>query len=69
MQRPSFNGAVWHSVLCNNGSCPQVAYRDGHVAVRNSDDGDNGPIVVFPADEWDGFVKALEGFTSDKLES
>ncbi|SNT46992.1 protein of unknown function [Streptosporangium subroseum] len=69
MKRPTFQGAVWKTIPCNGGQCPQIAYQDGYVGVRNSEDGDDGPLVVFSADEWDGFVVGISGFTSDKLES
>jgi hypothetical protein len=69
MARPTFKGAVWHPIACNNGQCPQVALQNDWVGIRNSEDGDDGPMVAFPRDEWDGFVAAISGFTSDKLES
>jgi hypothetical protein len=69
MARPTFKGAFWHPIICNGGNCPQVAFQDDWVGIRNSEDGDDGPVVAFHRDEWDGLVVGLSGFTSDKLEN
>lgn len=68
MRRSTFQGAAWKTIPCDGGQCPRIAYRDGHVGVRNSEDGDDGPPVVFSADEWGGFGGGTSGFTGDKPE-
>ncbi|GIH89993.1 hypothetical protein Psi01_06230 [Planobispora siamensis] len=66
MQRPTFQGSFWHT-LCNNGQCPQVAREGEWIALRNSADGENGPVVVFHVDEWDELAANIGDFTSEKL--
>ena len=39
--------------------CVEVAYKDGHVAIRNSAD-PNKTIVVFTSNEWSAFVKGVK---------
>ncbi|WP_169982101.1 DUF397 domain-containing protein [Microbispora sp. H10836] len=58
--QPSFDDAVWQTARrCTNGNCVEVAYRDGHVAVRNSKAGPSDSIVVFTQHEWTTFLDAV----------
>lgn len=50
--------AVWKKATRstgNGGSCVEVAYVDGQVAVRDSKNPD-GAVLVFTPAEWDAFV-------------
>jgi hypothetical protein len=48
--------AVWRtSTLCNNGTCLEVAFIDGGVAIRDSKNR-QGPILQFASSEWEAFV-------------
>jgi hypothetical protein len=64
---PAFHGVTWHAA-CNNGSCVEVAYDDGWIAVRDGKD-DGGPILVYSGAEWESFIGAAkEGrFDLDRL--
>jgi uncharacterized protein DUF397 len=42
----------------NSGSCVEVAFVDGAVALRSSD-GPDGPIVVYSDDEWRTFIEGV----------
>ncbi|MEW9532731.1 DUF397 domain-containing protein [Microbispora sp. NPDC049125] len=55
MMRPTFEGAVWHSI-CNGGNCVQVAFQAEWVALRDGKAGEKGPILTFTAEEWRAFV-------------
>jgi prepilin-type processing-associated H-X9-DG protein len=49
-------GAVWRkSARSGSNGCVEVAFADGHVAVRDSKDR-QGPVLVFTAAEWRAFV-------------
>jgi hypothetical protein len=52
-------GAVWKKSTRSNGSgnCVEVATNlPGIVAVRDTKDGGNGPVLIFTPAEWDAFV-------------
>jgi uncharacterized protein DUF397 len=53
-------GAQWrkssHSAM--NG-CLEVAFVQGHVAVRDSKDRGNGPVLMFAAHEWTAFLTGV----------
>jgi hypothetical protein len=52
----SLDHAVWRtSTLCNNGTCLEVAFIDGGVAIRDSKNR-QGPILQFASSEWEAFV-------------
>lgn len=53
--------------FCNNGSCVEVAYLDDddQVAVRDSKDHD-GPMLIFTATEWDGFLSGVRDGQFDR---
>jgi prepilin-type processing-associated H-X9-DG protein len=50
------NGATWHkSTYSATNGCVEVAFVDGHVAVRDSKDR-HGPVLVFTPVEWKAFL-------------
>jgi hypothetical protein len=50
------NGATWHkSTYSAENGCVEVAFVDGHIAVRDSKD-QHGPILVFTPVEWRAFL-------------
>jgi prepilin-type processing-associated H-X9-DG protein len=59
MVEVDLSNAVWrksrHSA--SNG-CVEIAFVDGHVAVRDSKDR-QGPVLVFTPIEWDAFVAGV----------
>ena len=40
--------------------CVEVAFLDGHVAMRDSKDRD-GPVLVFASEDWEKFLGELAG--------
>jgi Domain of unknown function (DUF397) len=46
------------STACANGTCVEVAYVDGLVALRDSKD-QLGPVLHFTASEWRSFVAGV----------
>lgn len=57
------SGTVWRKSSCStnhgdNGACVEVAFAGVGVAVRDSKNRD-GTVLVFPADQWSGFLTAL----------
>ncbi|MEU7916748.1 DUF397 domain-containing protein [Microbispora bryophytorum] len=58
--RPTFRGTVWRRA-CTGGECVEVAYEDGWVGVRDGKQGNDGPVLVFTAEEWRGFVEDVKG--------
>jgi hypothetical protein len=57
---PDLSHAVWKKSSRSSASsaCVEVAVLDGAVAVRDSKD-PHGPVLVFGADEWAGFLAAV----------
>jgi prepilin-type processing-associated H-X9-DG protein len=50
------NRATWHKSTYSGGNgCVEVAFVDGHVAVRDSKDR-HGPVLVFTPVEWKAFL-------------
>jgi prepilin-type processing-associated H-X9-DG protein len=48
--------AVWRkSTQSHTNGCVEVAFVDGHVAVRDSKDR-SGPVLVFTSFEWEAFL-------------
>jgi hypothetical protein len=43
----------------NGGDCVEVADATGRVLVRDTKDHDNGPVLSFPAAEWNRFTRAI----------
>ena len=57
--KPDLTGAEWKKSTRSNGSgaCVEVATNlHGIVAVRDTKDGANGPVLTFTPAEWDAFV-------------
>jgi prepilin-type processing-associated H-X9-DG protein len=50
------SAAVWRkSTLSRDNGCVEVAFLDGHVAVRDSKDR-HGPVLLFTPAEWEAFL-------------
>ena len=50
------SAAVWEkSTWSGSNGCVEVAFVDGHVAVRDSKHR-GGPVLVFTPNEWDAFI-------------
>ena len=50
------SAAVWRkSTLSRDNGCVEVAFPDGHVAVRDSKDR-HGPVLLFTPAEWEAFL-------------
>lgn len=60
-------GAVWRKSTYSgpDGNCVEVAFlADGNVAVRDTKDHGNGPVLAFAPGEWAEFLSGIsaEGF-------
>ena len=56
-------GASWRKCSRSNAqaNCVEVAFcRDGDVAVRDTKDAGQGPVMFFTPGEWDAFVAGVE---------
>lgn len=52
--------AIWQkSAYSANGACVEVAFVNGHVAVRDSKD-QLGPVLMFTTPEWEAFIKGVQ---------
>ncbi|WP_433197657.1 DUF397 domain-containing protein [Nocardia sp. CA-107356] len=57
-----FTGAVWRKSTHSgpDGNCVEVAFLvDGNVAVRDTKDNGNGPLLAFAPGEWDAFLTGV----------
>lgn len=56
------SGAIWRTSRYSsaNGSCVEVAFTDGIVAVRDSKDPSQSPLIFHPA-HWDAFLSGTTG--------
>ena len=57
--KPDLTGAAWQKSTRSNGAgeCVEVATNlPGIVAVRDTKDQGNGPVLIFTPAEWDAFV-------------
>ncbi|ONM46495.1 DUF397 domain-containing protein [Nocardia donostiensis] len=55
-------GAVWRKSTYSgpDGNCVEVAFLgDGNVAVRDTKDHGNGPILAFAPGEWNAFLTGI----------
>jgi hypothetical protein len=62
-------GAVWKKSTRSgaNGQCVEVAMNlPGIVAVRDTKDKGNGPVLIFTPAEWDAFVGGAKDGEFDK---
>ena len=70
MRRPDFSTGRWRkSTVSGDGGCLQVAYTEGMIGLRDSKDGDDGPILVFSEREWSAFLAGARSgeFDLDEL--
>ncbi|MDG4767700.1 DUF397 domain-containing protein [Solwaraspora sp. WMMD406] len=52
-----FAGARWRkSNLSMTGECVEVAYAGGLIGVRDSKQGEAGPVLAFTSGEWAAFL-------------
>ena len=57
--RVDLSRAVWQkSSYSQSGSCVEVAFVDGAIAVRDSKDR-GGPTLVYTPDEWTAFLAGV----------
>ena len=60
MMQPDFSRAQWRkSTISGDGGCLKVAYAGGMIGLRDSKDGDDGPILVFTEHEWSAFLAGV----------
>jgi prepilin-type processing-associated H-X9-DG protein len=53
------SGAAWHkSKRSSSNGCVEVAFVDGHVAVRDSKNRD-GSVLIFTPIEWEAFIGGI----------
>ncbi|HEU0238116.1 MAG TPA: DUF397 domain-containing protein [Micromonosporaceae bacterium] len=58
--RVDLSSAVWRkSSQSQSGSCVEVAFVDGAIAVRDSKDL-SGPTLVYTPDEWEAFIGGVK---------
>ncbi|WP_182909276.1 DUF397 domain-containing protein [Microbispora sp. H13382] len=62
---PTFPPEWRISSRCNGGSCVQVAFGDGVVAMRDSKDL-TGPVLSFTSNQWRGFLDAVKAGNLDR---
>ncbi|MBI3689035.1 MAG: DUF397 domain-containing protein [Actinobacteria bacterium] len=63
MSAPDLSRARWRKSTYsgNNGGCVEVAFLDGgQVAVRDTKQLGQGPVLVFTPPEWDAFLKGAK---------
>jgi hypothetical protein len=65
MTTPDFTSAAWRKSTWsgdNGGACVEVALLNGgNVALRDSKDKGNGPILVFTVGDWGAFIAGASG--------
>lgn len=63
-----FSDATWRKATAStgNGSCVEVAFKDGVYGMRDSKDR-QGPVLRFTPDEWEAFVKGVHAGEFDTL--
>jgi hypothetical protein len=65
-----FSRATWRrSSASDAGDCVEVAYVDGTIAVRDTKDCGNGPVLTFNEQEWTAFLAGVRSgeFALDEL--
>jgi Domain of unknown function (DUF397) len=61
--------AAWRkSRLSGANGCVEVAFVEDRVAVRDSKDRSNGPVLVFTAHEWETFLSGVRGGEFDQAD-
>jgi hypothetical protein len=54
-----FDHAAWRtSTRCSSGTCVEVAFGQGLVAVRDSKNR-RGPMLIFTSSEWEAFTDGV----------
>lgn len=70
MSKPTvdFTGTAWRKARASDsqGSCVEVAYKDGVYGMRDSKDPD-GPVLRFTPDEWRAFLSGARAGEFDDL--
>lgn len=57
MNREALAGAQFRKAgECSDKTCVEVAIADGVVGLRDSKDGDRGPVLAFTEQEWASFL-------------
>jgi Domain of unknown function (DUF397) len=70
MRRPDFSTVRWRkSTVSGDGGCLQVTYAEGMIGLRDSKDGNSGPILAFSEREWSAFLAGARSgeFDLDQL--
>lgn len=56
--------AVWHKSTFSNGNGGNCTLHaklpNGYRAIRDSKQGDDGPVLIFTPGEWDAFIKGVK---------
>jgi hypothetical protein len=65
-KRACFDHAMWRrSTVCSDGTCVEVAFSEGFVAVRDAKDPSAG-MLMFDAGQWQAFLDGVRGREFDR---